>query len=159
MSLQGKVQLERRLKAIGNTQLLLRDVQIHAIREAKLLVPRKTGNLGRTIRVGPVTAHTAAIFAGGTRNVGYAGAIELGRRAVTIRPRPGRVGRHGRPAMLAWGGARRLSGSLRSGASPTTFAREVHQPARGPHPYLRPGLAKAAKGIPGSIVTVWNSAA
>lgn len=159
MSLQGKQQLAARLKAIGNTQVLLKDVQIHAVRFAKLEVPRKTGNLGRTIRVGPVTAKTATIYAGGTHNVGYAGAVELGRRAVTIRPRAGRVGKNGRPAMLAWGGARRLSGTLRTGASATHFAREVHQPARMGHPFLIPGLRKAAQGINGVIVTRWNSAA
>jgi hypothetical protein len=160
MALQGARQLQARLNAIGETQVLLRRIQIRGVAEAKVLVPRKTGNLARTIRVGEVTKNSAQVMAGGSLNVGYAAAVERGRGPVTIRPKAGRQGRNGGPAFLAWGGDRRLSGNLRKGASATNFAREVHQKARAPHPYLVPGLKTAAEqeGVTG-IVTIWNGAA
>lgn len=164
MTLEGEKQLMARLNAIGHTEVLMRQITIQGVREAKLLVPRRTGNLGRTIRPGTSSALRAEIRAGGQRNVGYARAIELGRGPLTIRPKPGRRSRTGREPWLAWGGPRTLGGRLRVKggvqAKPTTFAREVHQPARQPHPYLRPGLQKAVDtaGIPG-IVQLWNGAA
>ena len=158
--LKGYRQLQARLKAASYTPDILKDVQIHGVANAKKKVHRRTSNLGRTIRPGMVARNHVSIYAGGTRNVGYAAAEELGRRAVTIRPRPGRTGRNGRPAALAWGGSRTLSGRLRAGASPTSFARVVHQPARRGHPYLGPGLQDAAKERMGlAIVGLWNGAA
>lgn len=152
MSLQGKRQLDARLRAIGDTRVLLRDIQIHGVREAKLLVPRKTGNLGRTIRVGTVTNTSASIVAGGERNVGYAAAVEQGTRPHVIVPRKAKV--------LAWGGKRRLSGSLAKGSKPTHFAMRVNHPGTKAKPYLVPGLRKAAteQGID-AIVNLWNGAA
>lgn len=159
MSLQGKQQLEARFKAIGNTQALLKDVQIHAVQYAKLTVPRKTANLGRTIRVGSATVRSASIYAGGTSKVGYAAYVEFGTKPHVIRPKPGRVGKNGRPAALAWGGSRRLTGTLRSGSKATHFARLVHHPGTKPKPFLGPAMTKAALGIPGTIVVRWNDAA
>lgn len=151
MALKGKRQLEARLKAIGQTDLLLREIVIHGVREAKLAVPRKTGNLGRTIRVGTVTKTTGSIKAGGVRNVGYAHSVEFGTRPHVIRPRSKKV--------LAWGGPRTLSGRLRAGGKPTHFARSVRHPGSKAKPYLVPGLRKAAleRGIE-SIVALWNRA-
>jgi len=152
VKLIGERQLQARLKAIGKTELLMRDITIHGVAEAKLLVPRKTGNLARTIRPGAVSRDRAEIKAGGTRLVGYAGAVELGTRAHVIRPRKAKV--------LAWGGSRRLTGSLRSGSKPTHFARKVNHPGTRAKPYLRPGLQKAATefGLD-KIVQLWNSGA
>lgn len=152
MKLIGERQLQARLKAIGQTELLMRDITIHGVREAKLLVPIKTANLQRTIRPGDVSRSRAEIRAGGTRQVGYAAAVELGTRAHVIRPRKAKV--------LAWGGSRRLSGSLRSGSKPTHFARSVRHPGTRAKPYLRPGLQKAATtfGLD-TIVKLWNGAA
>lgn len=158
--LQGASALQARLRAIGKTEVLVRSIVITGVAFAKHDVPRKTGNLGRTIRPGRITKDSGELVAGGTLKVGYAADVERGTRPHIIRPRPGRVGRNGRPAALAWGGSRRLSGSLRSGASPTNFARLVHHPGTRAHPFLVPGLQRAAKeqGI-STIVRLWNEGA
>lgn len=157
--LKGFSQLQARMKAIGKTEVVVRSIVIHGVANAKHLVPRKTSNLGRTIRPGRITATSGELVAGGTQNVGYARYVEQGTRPHVIRPKPGRVGRNGRPAALAWGGNRRLSRSLRSGAQATHFAREVHHPGTRAHPYLVPGLQQAAneQGI-SAIVELWNKA-
>lgn len=136
-----------RLTAMGETNVEMRALQLGAIREAKLLVHRRTGHLGRSIVPGPVTKTSARIEA----RTPYAAAEELGRRAVTIRPRKGKV--------LAWGGTRRLSGTLAKGSAPTHFAREVHQKARKGHPYLIPGAKKAVGDLRDVIIRIWNKAA
>lgn len=152
MTLKGGPELQARLRAIGDTSLMLKRVQIRGVREAKLIVPRRTGNLGRTIRVGAVSDSKCAIVAGGRLRVGYAVAVERGTRPRTIVPKNARA--------LAWGGNRRLSGSLRTGSKPDHFAMRVRHPGSKPKPYLVPGLIKAARdeGLP-AIVEAWNSAA
>ena len=131
--------------------------QLATVRGAKIRVPRKTGNLGRTIHPGVLTETMARVEV----SANDAAAVELGRRAVTIRPKPGRIGRNGRPAALAWGGARRLSGTLRSGSSPEFFAREVHQPARPGRPFLRPAAIEALQDddLVDVMIDAWNGAA
>lgn len=164
MMLKGAAQLNARFRAIGQTEVLVRDIVIHGVREAKLIVPHKTRNLSRTIRIGRITATTGELLAGGTQKVGYAGAVERGSKPHIIRPKAGRSGRNGRPATLAWGGPRTLSGRLRvSGgvsARPTNFAREVHHPGTRARPYLVPGLQRAVKtrGVT-AVVELWNGAA
>jgi hypothetical protein len=156
VSLQGADKLRARLNAIGKTEQVTRDISEHGVREAGLLAHHRTGNMRRTIRTGNVSAFQAEIRAGGRDKVGYAAAEELGRRAVTIRPRNKKV--------LAWGGPRTLGGRLRVSGGVTAraehFAKVVHQPARLPHPFLRPGLQKAAAmyGVK-RIVSLWNGAA
>lgn len=132
---------------MGKTNGVMREVQIRTIREAKLLVHRRTGHLGRSIVPGRVTNDSAIVEA----RTPYAAAEELGRRAVTIRPRKAKV--------LAWGGTRRLSGALRKGAKATHFAKVVHQPARKGHPYLVPGAKKALGDLRNAVVKLWNEAA
>lgn len=155
-SLQGADKFRARLKAIGRTEVLMRDISIHGVAEAKRIVPRKTSNLGRTIRVGDVNARQAEIKAGGQMKVGYARYVEEGTKPHIIRPV--------RRKALAWGGPRTLGGRLRvSGgvtARPTHFAKVVHHPGTRAHPYLVPGLQKAAKeqGVK-SLVKLWNDAA
>lgn len=131
--------------------------QLATVRGAKLRVRRRTGNLGRTIHPGTLTTTTARVEV----SADYAAAVELGTRGYEIRPVPGRVGRNGRPAALAWGGARRLSGSLRSGSSPTNFARRVWHPATSGHPFLRPAAIEALQdeGMIEPVVIAWNGAA
>lgn len=156
--LRGKPQLEARLHAIGKTETMLRGIQIRGVFLAKQNTRkfRKTGNLGRTIRFGPVDARHAVIYAGGQLQVGYAAAVEFGTRPHIIRPRNAKV--------LAWGGPRTLGGRLRvSGgvqARPTHFAKLVHHPGTRAQPYLVPGLRQAAseEGL-GSLVKAWNAAA
>jgi hypothetical protein len=132
--------------------------QVATVRGAKIRAPRRTSNMARTIHAGESTDVSATVLV----SANYAAAVELGRRAVDIYPRPGRIGRNGRPAALAWGGARRQTGSLRTGASPTTFARAVHQPARPGRPFLRPAAIEALEQeaeLVDVIVDAWNGAA
>jgi hypothetical protein len=152
-SLEGADDLRARLKAIGNQRQMLGTVALAAVYEAKQLVPRRTGNLGRTIRVGRVTNTDAEVLAGGRLNVGYAAAVEFGTRPHIIRPRRARV--------LAWGGARTLGGRLRRGSRATNFARFVRHPGTRAQPYLVPGIKKALEraGITANIVKAWNDAA
>ena len=147
MSVEGTSALIRRLEAIGEGRPLLRVAQLGTIREAKLLVHRRTGHLGRSIVAGRITDTSAQVEA----RTPYAAAEELGRRKVTIRPKKAKV--------LAWGGTRRLSGALARGAKPTNFASVVNQPARKGHPYLVPGAKKAIANLRDVIVKLWNEAA
>lgn len=160
-SVEGIDPLQRRLAAIGNTQGVLRLLAVASVREAKILVPRRTGNLGRTIRVGRVDDERAEVIAGGQNEIGYAAAVEFGTKPHIIRPRPGRIGRNGRPAALGWGGPRTLGGRLRKGGKPAFFARFVRHPGSRAKPYLRPGIERALQrgGIKAHIVDAWNRAA
>jgi len=152
-TLQGGPELQRRLTAIGEAPKdILRNVGLHAVREAKILVPRRTGNLGRTIRIGTLTPSYVEVQAGGTSQVGYAAAVEFGSRAHVIVPRQASV--------LAWGGERTLGGRLRAGSRPTHFARRVNHPGTRAKPFLIPGLQKALQLVGlGDLVKRWNGAA
>jgi hypothetical protein len=150
--LKGYSQLQARFKALGKTEQLVRKIVIRGTANAKHIVPRKTGNLGRTIRPGRITPTTGELVAGGRLNVGYAKPVEVGSRPHIIRPV--------RRKALAWGGDRRLSGSLRTGASATHFATIVHHPGNRPHPYLVPGLQEAVKQEGSkAVVALWDSGA
>lgn len=151
-----KEDLSPRLRALGSADFrkgLLRRVATAGVHEAKVLVPRRTGNLDRSIRMGHVDDRSAQVLAGGMREVGYAAAVEFGTRPHTIVPKRARV--------LAWGGSRRLSGTLRSGSKPQFFAMRVHHPGTRAKPYLVPGLTNALRksGMREGIVKAWNDAA
>lgn len=150
--IDGLGALNKRLDAITDNRRLLGRIGLQAVAYAKELVPRRTGNLGRTIRLGTVSETQASIIAGGEGGVGYARDVELGTRPHTIVPRNRKA--------LAWGGDRRLSGSLRSGAKATNFAKRVNHPGTKAKPYLRPGAERAVKetGVD-VIVEAWNQAA
>ena len=135
-----------RLRALGETQPVLRTLQIDTVAEAKLLVPRRTGHLGRSIVPGTLTPTHAQVEA----RTPYAVYVERGTRPHIIRPRKAKA--------LAWGGVRRLSGALARGSAPTHFAKIVHHPGTRPHPYLLPGAVKAVGHIKDALVRVWNSA-
>jgi len=66
ISLKGVPDLQKRLAAVGDTRVILREIAVEGVAEAKRLVPRRTGNLGRTIRVGRLTAKSAEVVAGGS---------------------------------------------------------------------------------------------
>ena len=174
MTLEGADKLRARLRAIGQTEVLLRDIQGHGVLEAKRLVPHRTRTLTHTIRPGRVNAEYAEIVAGGQRKVGYAAFVERGTKPHIIRPKSqrqrfagpfikGQRGQH-RGGVLAWGGPRTLGGRLRvkNGvtASATNFATIVHHPGTRAQPYLVPGFQKAVKdaGIT-TIVKLWDGAA
>lgn len=152
--------LNARITAVVSPQTrhhIARRWQILTVRGAKIRVPRRTRNLGRTIQPGLLTDEQATVVV----TADYAAAVELGSKPHLIRPRPGRIGRNGRPAALAWGGARRLSGSLRTGASPEFFARWVNHPGTRPRPFLRPAAEEALhdEGLVDEIILSWNGAA
>ena len=152
LTVKGIPQLQRRLHAIDQVagKGLLGKIQLDAVREAKALVPRKTGNLGRTIKPGGLTPSYTIVKA----TAGYAAYVELGTRPHIIKPRNRKV--------LAFpaAGSARLSGSLKSGGS-LIFAKVVHHPGTKPHPYLLPGAKKAVDDNVGGdvIVKAWNEAA
>lgn len=148
---EGMTDLQRRFAAITDTRQLLGQLGLLAVQYAKEIVPRKTGNLGRTIRLGQVTDSDAQILAGGQEGVGYAQVVELGSRPHVIVPR--------RRKALAWGKSRRLSGSARAG-SDMIFAKRVNHPGTRAQPYLKPAAERAVQdsGV-GLLVKIWNEAA
>lgn len=151
--LQGSEGLVRRLSAIAPAtsdidRNMMRRWQILTVANAKRLVRRKTGNLGRSIHPGPVSDRSASVEV----SADYASIIEFGSAPHVIVPKHARV--------LAWGGARRLTGSLRTGAKPEFFARRVNHPGTRPYPFLRPGAMKALEDeqIMDQVVLAWNRA-
>ena len=159
-TLIGYESLQRRLAAIKGPILgpsIMRSLGTAAVGEAKLLVPRRTSNLGRTIHLADVTPTSAEIVA----SAAYAAYVEEGTRPHEITPRARKA--------LAWaagpagGKFRRLSGSTRTGTpqGAMTFAKRVHHPGTKPHPYLRPGAQKAIEKshLTDTIVAAWNEAA
>jgi len=152
LRLTGTRQLQSRLEALGNTKQHLGRIGLEGVAEAKARVPRRTGNLARTIRLGRVTETSVEVTAGGRNKVGYAAAVEYGSRAHVIRPRKAKV--------LAWGGVRTLGGRLRKGAHATNFARRVRHPGTRAKPYLVPGVMAAVRRVgSGLLVKAWNSGA
>ncbi len=155
-SLEGLPALNRRLNAIKDGRGLLREVQLSAVHEAKALVPRKTGNLGRTISKGQLTDVFAIVQA----TAPYAAFVELGTKAHVIRPRSKRI--------LAWpanAAGARLSGRARTstrrgGNGGMRFARVVHHPGTKAQPYLVPAAKTALRKIGvRRIIESWNRAA
>lgn len=149
---QGEAQLQARLANIRKAPaVMLRTWQMRTTQLAKVLAPKRTGNLKRSIRPGIVTGDSATVVAA----TNYARFVEEGTRAHTIRPRNRKV--------LAWNnspGAYRLSGSLRSGARPNVFAREVHHPGTRPHPFMMPAGEQALGEIGiDAVVKQWNDGA
>lgn len=121
-----------------------------AVREQKLLVPRKTGNLGRSIHLGAVTETTADTVA----SASYAADVEFGTRPHVIVPRNKKVLR-----FPAAGSSKTLSGRLRGGSY--AFAKKVNHPGTRPQPYMVPGAQRAMQRakIKDVVITTWNSGA
>ncbi len=148
--LQGAPQLQARLHAIGKTEGYMRLLGLAAVREQKLLVHRKTGNLGRSIHLGSVTPTHAVTIA----SANYAADVEFGTRAHEITPNARKA--------LRWAaspGGARLTGTPRKGAA-VVFAKRVHHPGTRPYPYMIPGAKLAvSKAGTNAIVEQWNGAA
>ena len=164
--LEGSADLQKKLIALQNgtaNERILRLLGNEVVSRAKQNVAQKTRNLHRTIRVDEVDerTQTVRVVAGSTNGkVGYAQYVEFGTKPHVIVPKPGRKGRNGRPAALAWGGARRLSGNLRSGSRPTNFAYRVNHPGTRPRPYLVPAAQETLRSVrlAPELVKVWNDA-
>jgi hypothetical protein len=160
MSIEGFPELKRRFAAISSdqaTERLMGELGLLAVAEAKTIYTRqskKTGNLGRTIRLGTVTADSANIIAGGIGGIGYARYVEFGTAPHQIRPRNKKA--------LRWSrNQNRLTGSPRSGATDLVFATVVNHPGTRAKPYLRSGAEEALykAGLAEAVVTAWNKAA
>ena len=158
--MDGTDSLMKRFAALSSdnpTKLILGQFGLLAVRYAKEehRSHRKTGNLDRTIRVDEVNVkgRYVRVVAGGTNNVGYAVYLERGTRPHVIFPV--------RKKALAWGGPRRLSGSLRSGGRATNFAKRVNHPGTRAYPYMLPAARRALRdvGLKSQIIKVWNDAA
>ncbi len=152
---QGDEALIRRLRAVAQVPTiadrLLNRWQMRTVQLAKARVPKRTGNLQRSIHPGSLRGLSATVEA----SAEYAAYIEYGTRAHIIRPRTRRA--------LAWNdnpGARRLSGNLRSGFSPNVFARLVRHPGTSAQPFLGPSAREALDELDTDpIVRSWNEAA
>lgn len=165
-----------RLRALQSPvmrEALLRKAALGTVAAGKRTVPRRTGNLGRSIHVGNIGAETAEIIV----SAGYAAFVEFGTRPHEIRPKNRKV--------LAWGataGGRRLSGSMTAAArrgslglggkggiqmvgaagpssGPVIFARVVHHPGTSPNPFMERALQSAleAGGLTDIIIGAWNA--
>jgi hypothetical protein len=147
MKVEGVDGLQRRLRAIGDHRELMRQMQVLTIAEAHARVPRRTGDLFRSIVPGTRSEDRAVVVA--AKN--YAAAVEYGTKPHEIVPV--------RRKALAWGGSRRLSGRLAKGSKPEFFAKRVRHPGSRAKPYLVPG-ARAAVDKSGIdfFVNAWNEA-
>lgn len=185
--LEGADDLQARFRALQNGtagRRILGQLGLLAVQYAKELVPRKTGNLGRSIRLGDVDVSgqrvqvlaggsAARLGASGPQAVGYAAFVEFGTRAHVIRPRRKKAlafpsqrittERFGSRAKLRF----RLSGSLsarsqkRYGNAAFVVTKVVHHPGTRAQPYLLPGAQRALRevGMAKAVIQVWNQAA
>lgn len=148
--LEGLPALNRRLNAISKNGDLLRDIQLHAVAEAKRRVARRSGFLGRSINPGSTGPDFTIVEA----TAPYAGYVEFGTKAHVIKPR--------RKSVLSWTEGKRLSGRARTGAGAGQrfFARRVNHPGTKAQPFLVPAAKWALDkvGIT-KIIERWNRAA
>jgi hypothetical protein len=151
MAVKGLAQLLSRFSAIQPNPQLMRTLALSAVREQKLEAPRRTGNLGRTIRIGRVSASEAETIAGAS----YAIYVHEGTRAHDIRPRNRKA-----LAFPADGGSATLSGRVRKGGK-VRFAKRVRHPGTKANPFMLRGARKAIEntGFAKFIIDRWNSAA
>jgi hypothetical protein len=154
--IEGMRGLQARLRAISDTEGLVRELGLETVREAKERVRRKTGTTARTIRLASVSSTEAVVRVRG------AGAwLEYGTRPHIIRPRKGKMLRFPAKGVATTLGGRVRSPALRKlGKGAYIFARLVHHPGTRAQPFLIPA-AKAAidkVGI-GYIIDRWNRAA
>jgi hypothetical protein len=153
--IEGLRPLQARLRAVGDTKGLARQLGLETVREGKLRVARKTGTTGRTIRMTRVTETTALVEVGGAGVY-----LERGTKPHIIRP-------HGKFLRFpASGVATTLGGRVRTGTARKlgnaayVFARVVHHPGTKAQPFLIPGAKAAiAKLGVGSFIEKWNNAA
>lgn len=153
MSTSGIPQLQRRLTAVSQVgELVLRSWQLATIGFAKAYAPKRSGHLKQTIHPGVLGELKATVEV----SAAYAAPQEFGSRAHDILPVRAKV--------LAWGGARRLTGTLRSGAQAEHFARRVRHPGNPAVLYLTRGSQRALDelkqhGFADAVVATWNDAA
>jgi hypothetical protein len=139
------------MEAIQPDTEFLGTLALSAVREQKLLAPRKTSNLGRSIHVHKVTATTAETIA----NADYAAYVEFGTGPHTIVPRNRKFLR-----FPAKGTSTRLTGTARRGGA-VVFRKRVQHPGTRAQPYMIPGAKKAVEGanLKARLIDAWNGAA
>lgn len=160
VTVQGMDALQRRLRAIGDLHDPLREAQVRVIGEAKRLVPRKTGNLGRSIVPGYLRADSASVEV----RANYARYVEEG--TGLYGPRKQRIVPKNKKA-LRWNGGGpskvRLSDRSRTkgGVAQADAILATSVKGRKATPFLEPAVKKVAKdtGIIAEIVSEWNRAA
>ncbi len=149
----GVPQLQARLHALNSPAGLTKMLGLATVREAKLLVHRKTGMTGRSIHVSKTTATSVTVEAG------YGAVfLEEGTRPHVIRPKA--------KMALRWAGSsskgKRLTGrpsSAKGNKIGWRFAKIVHHPGTRPHPFLLPAAKMAAeKEGSDAIISLWNNA-
>lgn len=147
MTIAGARELARRFDSIassGTRREVLSVVGLTAVAEAKRLEAphRKTGNLGRTIRIGKLDDRSVQVLAGGSQTVGYAADLEFGTRPHVITAKRGKALRFSKGGVVM-------------------FRRSVNHPGSRPYPYLVPGAIHALRliGLTAPIVSAWNRAA
>lgn len=154
MSVQGADGLRRRLEAIGDTQAVMKALQMSVVREAHARVPKKTGDLYRSIVPADLTPTRAKVVAAKE----YARYVEEGTGVYGPKKKP-IVPKKAKA--LRWYGNARLSGRARTdprNQSTVHFARSVK--GRRATPFLEPGARAAASksGLKNVVVTKWNEA-
>lgn len=156
MSVTGVRQLQARLRAVGDTRGLARELGLRTVAEAKKRVAHKTRTTSRSIRLTRYTDKEAVVTVGGAGVY-----LERGTKPHIIRPRTKRVLRF--PAKgtgTTLGGRARTGEVSRLGKGAFVFAQIVHHPGTKAQPFLIPG-AKAAIRAVGAFYVVerWNRAA
>lgn len=151
---EGMGALQRRLAAIDPAKTglpMMQRLGLAAVREQKLMAPRKTSNLSRSIHVGEVTPTSVQTYV----SANYASAVEFGTKPHDIVPRLKKALR-----FAANAGGARLTGSVRSGAA-AVFAMRVRHPGTKAQPFMVPGAKKAIQtaGLTDIVVAEWNKAA
>lgn len=151
LRVEGVPELKARVNALTPDRQLMGRLALAVVGEAKRLVPRRTGNLGRSIVIGHVEPLSAQVKA--TAN--YAAYVELGTRAHEIKPRKAKMLR------FAPGSGSRLSGTPRKNAQNIIFAKKVRHPGTKPHPFMAPAIKAVAHaaGLAAEIIKAWNDAA
>lgn len=150
MSTKGIPQLQRRMQAVSHAGGgILKRWQVLTVAYAKVYAPKRSGHLKQSIHPGILGDMRATVEV----SAPYAAPQEFGSQPHEILPVRAKV--------LAWGGARRLTGTLRSGAGPTHFARKVNHPGNPATHFLERGAKRAVDEAVdgGAITTAWNSGA
>jgi hypothetical protein len=149
--MKGLPQLLSRFNAIKPNERLMRDLALSAVREQKIEVPRRTGNLGRSIRIGSVSPKEAQTLA----TASYALYVHEGTKAHDIRPKNRKALR-----FPADGGSSTLGGRVRSGGK-VRFAKRVRHPGTKANPFMLRGAKKAVEGLgfASYVIERWNRAA
>jgi len=166
--LQGSRELREKLIALQNgtaSKAVLRMLGEEVVSLAKSKVPRKTGNLDRTIRLDEVSAdrQTILVVAGSTNGrVGYAQYVEFGTGIYGPKRRPIVPVRAKALRFPAAGASTRLSGNLTSAQRRAGGGWQFRRSVRGRKatPFLVPAAAEAMRnvGLAPAVIKVWNDA-